>query len=190
MAGAPVGILELWLPILLSTLACFFGGAILYMVSPLHKNDWVGVSDEDGVMAALRKAGVQAGHYMFPWCADSKTRTSPEYLKKWADGPTGIMVVRPRGPTNMGPMLLQMLLYHLLVSSLLACLAAGVFGSGTAYIVIFKFVALIGVMTYGLGLVPMSIWYGFQWGFTFRGFLDGMIHGLLTAGIFGWLWPR
>lgn len=190
MNGVPIGILELWLPILVSTFVCFFAGAILYMASPLHKNDWAGVSDEDGLLAALRKSGTRAGHYMFPWCADAKTRSSPEYQKQWADGPTGIMVVRQPGSFSMGPMMMQMVLYHLLISVLVACLAADMFPAGTEYLTVFKFVAMIAVMTYGLGTIPMTIWYSFSWGFTFRVFIDGLVNGLLTAGVFGWLWPN
>ncbi|HYL72472.1 MAG TPA: hypothetical protein VEY89_14320, partial [Candidatus Dormibacteraeota bacterium] len=28
------------------------------------------------------------------------------------------------------------------------------------------------------------------WSLTLKGFLDGVIYAALTAGTFGWLWPR
>jgi hypothetical protein len=28
------------------------------------------------------------------------------------------------------------------------------------------------------------------WGTTIKEVIDGLVYGLLTAGTFGWLWPR
>jgi hypothetical protein len=28
------------------------------------------------------------------------------------------------------------------------------------------------------------------WSMTFKEVIDGLVYGLLTAGTFGWLWPR
>jgi len=36
----------------------------------------------------------------------------------------------------------------------------------------------------------MSIWYRRSWGLTAKAALDGLIYAALTAGTFGWLWPR
>jgi hypothetical protein len=190
MDGVPIGILQLWLPIVVASLVCFFAGAILYMATPLHKNDWTGVADEDGVLAALRKAGVGAGQYMFPWCADAKARSSPEHQKKWAEGPSGFMVLKQPGPVTMGPMMMQMVAYHLVVSVFVAYLAGRMLAPGQDYLAVFRLVGTAATMAYGFGAVPMKIWYGFKWGFIFRIFIDGLINGLLTAGVFGWLWPR
>lgn len=190
MSGVTVGIPELWLPILVAAIICFFAGAILYMASPLHKKDWTGLPDEGGVLAALGKAGVGAGQYMFPFCADAKTRSSPEYQKKWNDGPTGIMILRQPGPFTMGPMMMQMVVYHLVVSVFVAYIAGRVLGPGQDYLAVFRIAGTAAIMAYGFGTVPMTIWYGFKWGFTFRIFIDGLVNGLLTTGVFGWLWPR
>jgi hypothetical protein len=34
-----------------------------------------------------------------------------------------------------------------------------------------------------------AIWFGYRWSATAKDVVDGMIYGLLTAGVFGWLWP-
>ena len=52
------------------------------------------------------------------------------------------------------------------------------------------FPQMISSQTYSLGLVQNAIWRGETWGVTFKHILDGLIYGLLTAGTFGWLWPR
>ena len=43
--------------------------------------------------------------------------------------------------------------------------------------------------TYAIGNVPNSIWKGVSWGATLLYVVDGVIYGVLTAGVFGWLWP-
>ncbi len=45
-------------------------------------------------------------------------------------------------------------------------------------------------MGYTLALAQRSIWYGRGWGLTIRSVVDGVVYGALTAGVFGWLWPR
>ena len=42
---------------------------------------------------------------------------------------------------------------------------------------------------YSLALLQNSIWYKRNWSATLRSVFDGLIYALLTAGIFGWLWP-
>ncbi len=190
MSSVLVGIPELWLPILVAAIVCFFAGAVLYMASPLHKKDWTGLPGEEGVLAALSKGGAGAGHYMFPWCADPKLRSSPEYQKKWNDGPSGFMILRRPGVFSMGPMMVQMVVYHLVVSVFVAYIAGRVLGPGQDYLAVFRIVGTTATMAYGFGCIPMTIWYSFNWGFTARIFIDGLVSGLLTAGVFGWLWPR
>ncbi len=35
-----------------------------------------------------------------------------------------------------------------------------------------------------------SIWKGQPWSVTIKMMFDGLVYGLFTAGVFGWLWPR
>jgi hypothetical protein len=43
---------------------------------------------------------------------------------------------------------------------------------------------------YALALPQHSIWYKRGWGFTLKTMFDGLVYALLTAGVFGWLWPE
>jgi hypothetical protein len=45
-------------------------------------------------------------------------------------------------------------------------------------------------MAYGLGSLSNSVWKGQPWSMTAKEVIDGLVYGLLTAGTFGWLWPR
>ena len=35
-----------------------------------------------------------------------------------------------------------------------------------------------------------TIWFKRNWISTLKSTFDGLVYGLLTAGMFGWLWPR
>jgi hypothetical protein len=180
---------ELWLPILLATVLCFLAGFVLHMLLPLHKGDWSGMPGETGVLDAMRKAGVGTGQYMFPYCTMEQMK-DPEYQKKWAAGPTGVMVIANTGKFTMAPMLAQQILYHLVVSFFVAYLANRTMVRGADYLHVFRIAGTAAVMAYSFGVIPLKIWYRFTTGFTVRVMIDGVVCGLLTAGAFGWLWPR
>jgi hypothetical protein len=55
---------------------------------------------------------------------------------------------------------------------------------------VFRFAGTVAFMAYGLGHMTNSIWMGRSWAATFRSMFDGLVYGLLTAGSFGWLWPK
>ena len=48
-------------------------------------------------------------------------------------------------------------------------------------------VAFVG---YGLALWEISIWYRRGWALTLKSNFDALLYGLLTGGVFGWLWPQ
>jgi len=61
-----VGLTALWLPIVLSAVAVFVASSITHMVLRYHWSDFQKMRGEDGVLEAMRKAGVQPGNYNFP----------------------------------------------------------------------------------------------------------------------------
>jgi hypothetical protein len=40
-----------------------------------------------------------------------------------------------------------------------------------------------------MALPQRSIWYSQSWSTTLKSMFDGLVYALLTAGVFGWLWP-
>ena len=58
------------------------------------------------------------------------------------------------------------------------------------YLKVFRFAGATAFYGYSLALFQASIWYKKSWGTTLRSVFDGLIYALLTAGFFGWLWPR
>ena len=61
---------------------------------------------------------------------------------------------------------------------------------GTQYLAVFRFVSTSAFMGYSLGLIPFSIWYQRNWMTTWKSVFDGLVYACVTAGTFGWLWPR
>jgi hypothetical protein len=80
--------------------------------------------------------------------------------------------------------------YCILVSVFAAYLTGRAVGPGTEYLEVFRFAGTTAFAGYSLALLQNSIWWRKNWGTTLRSMLDGLIYGLLTAGVFGWLWPR
>ena len=44
-------------------------------------------------------------------------------------------------------------------------------------------------MGYSLAHISDGVWKQKPWSMTFKHVFDGLVYALLTAGIFGWLWP-
>lgn len=72
----------------------------------------------------------------------------------------------------------------------MAYIAGRALGSGANYLAVFRFAGASAFMGYSLALLQNSIWYNRNWGATVKSVFDGLVYGLLTAGTFGWLWPR
>jgi hypothetical protein len=62
--------------------------------------------------------------------------------------------------------------------------------AGAHYLQVFRFIGASAFMGYSLALWQMFIWYRRSWITTVKSTIDGLIYALLTAGTFGWLWPR
>ena len=62
--------------------------------------------------------------------------------------------------------------------------------NGLDYLHVFRFVGTTAFMAYGVSCLVDSIWRTMPWSNTFRSMFDGLLYSLVTAGVFGWLWPR
>ena len=48
----------------------------------------------------------------------------------------------------------------------------------------------ITTLSYSLGAWPLSIWYHRKWSTALKYTFDGLLYAGMTAGTFGWLWPK
>jgi hypothetical protein len=183
-------LLSLLVPILLSAVLVFFASFIIHMVLTYHRTDLRKLPDEDGVMAALRPFSIPPGDYAVPSVRSPAEMKDPKFIEKRNKGPVAFMTVVPPGPVSMGQSLLLWFLYSCLVGLFAAYIASRMLAPGTAYRAVFRLVGTTAFMGYSLALLQNSIWWKRNWGMTLKSMFDGLIYALLTAGVFGWLWPR
>lgn len=179
----------LWLPIVVSAVIVFVASSIMHMVLPYHRGDYQKLPDEDKVLPALRAVGLKRGLYIFPHTTH-KDMKSPAVIEKYNQGPVGMMTVFPSGPPVMAQFLSQWFGYCLLIGFFVAYLTAHTVASGAPYLAVFRVVGTAAFLAYGLGTISNGIWKGQTWSFTIKEVVDGLVYALLTAGTFGWLWPR
>ena len=185
-----VSLTSLWLPILLSGVAVFIVSSFIHMVLRYHRSDFGKVPDEDGVMEALRKAGIPPGDYVIPHAGSTKAMNSPEFIEKSTKGPVAFLAVAKSGRPSMAGGLVQWFIYSIIVAIVAAYIASRAVGPGAEYREVFRFAGCTAFIGYSLALMQNSIWYKRSWGTTLKSMFDGLIYALLTAGMLGWLWPR
>ncbi|MBM2812907.1 MAG: hypothetical protein HW416_3666 [Chloroflexi bacterium] len=184
------GLIALWLPILLSAVIVFVVSSIIHMVLPWHKSDYSKVPNEDRVRDTLRPLAIPPGDYVIPRPANSQDMKSPEFTEKMNQGPVMVLTVVPNGPVSMGRNLVLWFLYCVVVGLVAAYVAGRALPAGAHYLRVFQLVGASAFAGYTLALWQMSIWYRRAWSTTIKATCDGFIYALLTAGTFGWLWPR
>ena len=184
-----VPLAALWLPIVLSAVIVFIASSIMHMVLPYHKNDCSQLPDEANLLAALRGAGLKRGYYMFPY-GTHKDMKSPAMTEKYKQGPVGLLTVFPSGPPAMPKFLGLWFGYCLIIGFFVAYLTGHTVAPTSDYLAVFRVAGTAAFMAYGLGGLSNGIWKGQPWSMVLKEAVDGLIYGLLTAGTFGWLWPR
>ncbi len=184
-----VPLASLWLPVLLSAIVVFLASWMVHMLLPHHRVDYLKLPQEDAVLDALRALDIPSGQYLAPFVTTAAQMKEPAYVEKRKRG--AIFLTLMAGPDpGMGKPLLQWFIYLLVISLTVAFLAGEVIGAGAPYPAVFKFVCVAALLAYVLGHPHQSIWFRQSWRATCNYAVDGLIYSLLTAGVFGWLWPR
>lgn len=178
-------IMTLWMPILVSAIVAFMAGSVIWMFMPWHKTDWSKAPDEEAVREALQ--GTAAGMYTVPNCPDQAQFKEPEMQKKFIEGPQAFITVVPSGLPNMGPKLVMMFGYNLLVAVVCAYFVSRTLAPGADYLAVFRVAGAVAFVAYGMAYIQESVWFGRSWSATAKTFLDALIYGVLTGGVFGWL---
>jgi hypothetical protein len=185
-----VPVTELWLPIVVSAVIVFVASSIIHMVLPVHRSDYGRLAAEDDVMAALRKFAIPPGDYLVPCPASHKQMNDPAFVEKLTKGPVIFMTVMRAGRPAMGGQLVQWFVYCLVVGVFAAYVAGRALDPAAHYLAVFRFAGTTAFVGYALALWQNTIWFKRHWVVTLKSTIDGLVYGLLTAGTFGWLWPR
>jgi hypothetical protein len=180
----------LWLPILLSSAVVFVASSVIHMFTPWHKGDYPRLADEDRVMEALRPFALAPGDYMVPRPSSREEMSSPAFADKRSKGPVLVLTVLPNGPVTMGSSLAGWFVYLVVVGAFAGYVAGRALPPGAHYLHVFRFVGATAFASYTLALWQMTIWFKRGWLLTAKATIDGLLYASLTAGVFGWLWPR
>lgn len=179
----------LWLPILISAVLVFIASSIIHMAPLWHKGDYPGLPHEQVVTDALRPLNIPPGDYMLPRAKGMAEMKSAEFSERMQKGPVLLVTVMPNGPIAMGKQLTLWFVYILIVSYFAAYVAGRALSPGADYLEVFRFAGTTAFIAYTVSLWQISIWYRRAWSQTLKETFDGLIYALLTAGVFGWLWP-
>jgi hypothetical protein len=176
----------LWLPILVSAAIVFVASNILWMTPFWHRSDHGTLPDEKTVLDALVPA--KSGQYIVP-CLDWN-KVTPDERAAMQTRPMAFVLVRNPAKFNFAVGLTLYFVFAVVVAIFVAYITGRARGAGTPYLEIFRFAGTVGFLPYGFRSVTEAIWYGKPWSVTFKDMVDGLVYGLLTGGVFGWLWPR
>lgn len=185
-----ISLSQLWLPIVLGSVAVFIVSSLVHMVFRWHKADYQKLANEDEVRAVMRKGPAAPGQYVVPHCPDMKQMQTPEMQQKFKEGPVALMWVRPNGLGPMGAMLGQWFGLSAVISVLAAYIAAHTLGAGADPMNVLRVISTIGFMAYGAGSVSDGIWMGKPWRAVAKDMLDALLYGFATAAPFALMWPK
>ena len=185
----PVNLAALWLPIVVSAVIVFVASSIMHMVLPYHRSDYKQLPDEDKIRATLRAANLARGLYVIPYITHKEMR-SPGACEKYKEGPVGMLTIMPNGTPAMGKFMALWFGFCLIIGFFTAYLTGHTVPFGARYPEVFPVAGTAAFMAYGLGRLGDGIWKGQPWSNTLKHVFDGLVFGLLTASMFGWLWPR
>lgn len=179
----------LWMPILLSAVAVFIVSSIIHMVFKYHNTDFSPLPDEAAARRALAPLKLAPGDYAIPHCTTMKEAATPEFAAKRTEGPVVLMTVLKPGPMVMTGALVKWFVFLVVVSVFAAYVARLALPSGAEYLKVHRVAGTVAFMAYGLGDVTQSIWHARSWKVTAKNLADALVYGLVTGGVFGWLWP-
>ncbi|OYV73341.1 MAG: hypothetical protein B7Z72_02750 [Gemmatimonadetes bacterium 21-71-4] len=168
----------------------FVVSSIIHMALPWHKRDYPALPDQDKLLDALRPFNLQPGDYMLPRPSNMAEMKTEAFKAKLDRGPKLVMTVIPNGSGGMGSNLALWFAYALVVSVFSAYITGRALPAGATYLQVFRFAGATAFLAYAAALWQMSIWYKRAWSLTVKATVDGLIYACLTAGCFGWLWPR
>ena len=185
-----VSVTALAVPILVAAVLVFLASSLIHMVLPVHRNDWKRLPGEDRALDAIRALNIPPGDYFAPHAGSPDAMKNPEFIAKMRKGPLVILTLAPGGPPSMGRNLALWFVYIVVVTIFAAYITGRALGPGSNYLQVFRFAGATAFAGYSLALFQNSIWYRRNWSATLKSAGDGLVYALLTAGAFGWLWPR
>jgi hypothetical protein len=182
-----VTIASLWLPILVAAVLVFIASSVVWMFLPHHKSDFKPAPDEEALRAALK--GATPGAYMVPHAGSPEAQKDPAMMEKYLEGPNGFINIVPSRAPGMGKKMILTFGYYIVAGIFVSYLASRSLSAGADYMDVFRFTSVLAFMAYAFSAPPAAIWFGLPWSHVAKNAADSLLYGLLTGGVFGWLWP-
>gem|GEM_PF-79296 len=182
------GLVELWLPILVSAVVIFVVSAVIWMAPLHHKEDVKYCPKQDELADALRNLGIAPGNYMFPNCANSKDYKSEEFKKRHDAGPWGMLNLWPAKP-NMGKNMLTTFILYLVISAIVGYVTSLARPAGAGFAEVLRVATTAAFLCYVLGGTPNGVWFGKRLRFFVTDAIDGVVYSFITGAVFAWFWP-
>jgi hypothetical protein len=168
--------------------AGFVCSFILWAATPFHRGEWTPVKDDGPLTGAVRSLHRSPGSCLSPWAATDAESRSPEFRRRFDEGPAGILVVFRRA--NMGANLLLTLLSFTVAATLVAYLGAFTLPKGDSSMRVFRVLGTAGVLSHTFAFLPDDIWFQATPRSVVTRLVDSLVYGLATGAVFAWLWPR
>ena len=180
-------ILDLWLPILLTTIGTFLFSFVTWALLPFHNADFQGLPDEDGFLSWLRNKSPRAGMYCFPK-VDLNEMKDPAKKERYTQGPHGVMTIWP-GVPSMGRNMALTVLFFFVAAIFIAYITAEARAFGSDFASVFQIAATVGVMTFCFASIPNAIWFGKPSRAIVLDLIDGIVYAVIAGVAFAALWP-
>ena len=184
-----VSLTSLWLPILLSAVVVFVASAVINMALTYHRTDFKQLPSEGEIMDALRRFNIPPGDYVMPFCASPADMKQPEFQEKFKRGPLMIATVWKADTMAIGAQLGQWFVFTVVVSLFAGYVSSRALGPGAEYLTVSQMASTTAFLGYAMSHWSHVIWYKRSASAALKATFDGIVYGLLTGGVFGWLWP-
>jgi hypothetical protein len=167
-------------PALVGAVALYIWNALVWMVLPHHKSDFLQVPSRANVEAGLRGLP-PGGFYMLPHMNDYEGGCKNPELKKRTDaGPNAMLIVGKPGMGMKPATFVIGFVIDLVEACALACVlryttVSGGFGSQLGI------AATLGGLVHGVGPVASANWMGFPWPYALKCIFDGAVGWALMA---------
>jgi hypothetical protein len=184
-----IDIPSLWLPILLSGALVWITSLIVWAVLPYHRSDYKKIPDEGALRAALQPQDLPPGQYNVPHLVSRSEMGAPEGQAKFTAGPVAFLTVLPKRVPSPTKGLVISFAYYLLMSAVVAYVATRTLNAETPSYLVLQVTGTVAWLGYGTAVVTDAVWFGRPWKSVLKTLLDAFIFGLVTGGVFVWLWP-
>lgn len=185
-----VPIMSLWMPIIVSAIVVFVVSSLIHMMFNYHAGDFKRLENEDKTLEALRGLNIPPGEYLIPKADTMKEMRSPDFVSKLEKGPGVLMTIWPGQKPSMGKPLAMWFVYSVVVGIFAAYVAGRALPAAAPYLSVFRFAGFTTFACYCVANWQGTIWWRQSWRRLITSTVDALIYGLLTGGVFGWLWPR